>query len=304
MTLMHTSAVQLSRAVGAAAVSALVLGLGGALGCSSPYPTFKSVPIDCTADSGYDFAYLPGMTNLPVNNPPSGSGSWWGAGDTPPPDGGTSRAYSTIEEIPDGGRCSSTTADVLHSSYYNDWGSLFGYNNLSATGAEAYEGLSFWARGALNTTKGFTLLLDDDNTASGSTTHNCKSYNVDGGVAGQGTGVVTTTDPGTGATISSSSASRAPYPDECGNEYSVAMLVTDDWRFYTVPFGEFQQASSPNRVPNAVLTETGTAAGTTLLTDRIRYLLLRMPREALAELWISNLGFYKKKVSAPDAAQP
>jgi hypothetical protein len=290
MSLKRTLTVRLPRAVGAAAASALLLGLGGVMACS-PYSTLKEVPIDCTADDGYEFLLL--------DNPDdqaSQQGNWWGSGDTPPPDGGVSRAFSTIDQIPDGGRCYSNTSDVLHSSHYNDWGSLFGYNVFKPAGAENYEGVSFWARAPGNTTKGFTILLDDDNTASGGY---CITVDADAGASGQS--CTLTYDPSTGTPISTCGTSAAPLPEQCGNDYSTTMLVTSEWHFYTIPFGEFQQGNKPNRVPNTELTDAGSVAGTGLLTSKLRLLLLRVPREAEMELWIDNLAFYKKKGQVPGA---
>lgn len=297
MSTQRTSALRLSRTAGALAVGALLLGLAGMSACT-PYSTLKDVPVDCTADVGYEFLYFETGTSTPPNDPVSAQGNWWGAGDTPPADGGTSRAFSTIDQIPDGGLCGSKTADVLHTYYYNDWGSLFGDNNFKTTGAELYDGISFWARAPGNTTKGFSILLDDDNTASiaGS---NCKQLPADAGAQGQVTGI--SYDPSTG-TVISGSASAAPLPDQCGNDYSVAMVVTSEWHFYTIPFSKFQQADSPNRVPNAALTEVGNVAGTGLLTSKLRTLVLRMPREAEMDLWLSNLAFYRKGAgNGPDA---
>jgi hypothetical protein len=222
---------------------------------------------------------------VPVN------GNWWGAGDTSPEDGGSSRAYSSVDAIPDGSRCGSKTADVLHSSHYNDWGSLFGYNVFKSTGADAYEGISFWARSPGNTTKGFAILLDDANNNSSVAGSNCKPVDADGGTVAESPG--SGWNPATG-TLISGSGSAAPLPDQCGNDYSVTMSVTSDWRFYTIPFSAFQQANTPNRVPNAVLTEVGNVPGTGLLTSKLRSLVIRMPKEAEVELWIDNLAFYKK----------
>ncbi len=302
MSLKRTLAVQLPRAAGAAAAGTLLLGLGGVLGCS-PYTTLKDVPIDCTADVGYNFQYIESGNALVQDDPPNSTGNWWSAGDTPPPDGGVSRAFSTIDQIPDGDRCGSLTADVLHSSHYNDWGSLFGYNVFKAAGAQDYQGISFWARAPGNTTKGFTIILDDDNTASDGSY--CTPVDADAGTQEQGGGNFY--DPSTG-TIISGSTNAAPLPSQCGNDYSVAMLVTSEWRFYTIPFSAFQQSDKPNRVPNADLTNVGNVAGTGLMTSNLRVLLIRIPREAEMELWIDDLAFYKKVQGAdadagPDAAR-
>ncbi len=90
------------------------------------------------------------------------------------------------------------------------------------------------------------------------------------------------------------SVADAPEPDQCGNPYAVVQVVTNDWRFYTIPFGAFQQVATPNRVPNAALTEVGPEPGTALLTKALVSLTFRMPKAATMELWIDNLTFYRK----------
>ena len=80
----------------------------------------------------------------------------------------------------------------------------------------------------------------------------------------------------------------APRPGQ-----SCPTSAATDWAFYTVPFNRFQQDPKPNRVPNALLTNTGNVPGTGLLTDQLLQLILRMPKEAKAELWIDNLAYYR-----------
>ena len=262
-------------------VCIMLIGLGGMGGCSS-YPTLKEVPVDyCTADDGYEFLSVSVFDTV-------GETAWWTSGDSTP----NKVATASIENIGDGPRCDSQAAAVLRSAGNNDWGSLFGYNNFGpGKPAAAYEGMSFWARAPGNTTKGFTLLLDDPNTAN-VTGANCKFYGTGGGTGAAGG---TSIDPNTGQTLSSGTISRAIYPDECGNGYTAVMLVTSEWRFYTVPFAAFHQDARPNRVPNALLTEVGPVPGTGLLTDQLKTFILRMPKEANTELWIDNLAFYNKK---------
>jgi hypothetical protein len=292
MSLKRTLAAQLPRSLGAAAAGALLLGVVGGFGCST-YPTFKEFSADCQADQGYEFWYLSSLNSTLTDDPPSPSGKWWGAGDYLP-DGGTTRAVSTIETMTDGARCGSQTADVLRVSGYTDWGSLFGYNYLLPTKPATdgyFEGLSFWARAPGATTKGFTVILGDPNTEVGLNNY-CKSYGSSAGNnSDQGGGA----NMATGTTAAASNVTRAPYPDECGNEYQVSVQVTSDWVFYPIPFATFQQSSKPNRVPNAVLTEVGNVPGTGLLTDQILLLLIRMSREARMELWLDNVAYYRKK---------
>jgi hypothetical protein len=145
MSTQRTSAVRLSRAAGALAVGALTLGLAQMSACS-PYSTLKDVPIDCTAHDGYEFLYFENGKSTPPDDLVSPQGNWWAAGDTPPPDGGSSRAYSTIELIPDGGFCGSQKADVLHSYYYDGRRSLRGDLVLGARTRQHDQGLHDSAR--------------------------------------------------------------------------------------------------------------------------------------------------------------
>lgn len=264
----------------------MFLALGGALSCSS-YPTTKVVPIDCNAEAPYDVLMLDNFDTL-------GMSPFWTAGDT------VANVADVIQPITDGDRCGSTAALVMHSTHNNDWGSIFGYNTFGGPrDASAWEGIAFWARAPGSTTKGFTILLDDPNTSdptpppnnTNPNDSNClTTQNVDGGQA------VTCIDPMTGQMMPCGTTT-APPPNACGNGYSTMLVVTTDWRFYTIPFRTFQQSPMPNQVPNALLTMVGSVPGTTLLTNQLLNLTLRMQREATMELWLDNLSFYRPKAA-------
>jgi hypothetical protein len=264
----------------------LLLGLGAAVGCSA-YPTFKEVPINCSAEDQYEF------------DPNAVSTSVSCYGDPYTADASQSVAGGD-------GPCGSKSALVLRTSHYNDWGSgcnfysFAAYDNATTKSIprdeHTWEGLSFWARAGENTSKGFTISLSDANNTKIADGGNCKVYSVDGGTAGQI--IVNLTDPNTGQSISGS-ATASRLPDECGNNrgngYDFVMTVTSEWAFYTIPWEKFTQWAYPNRVPNPVLTETGTVAGTGLLTSKLFGLGIRPPKEAPFELWIDKLNFYRKK---------
>src|SRR6266700_2051329 len=280
---------------------ALLLCLGCVFGCTA-YPTLKSVPLDCTADSGYQFLVIDNLETV-------GPAQWVTAGDMT-----SAAAVAEVDAIP-GGRCNSTAALVLRSSHHNDWGSLFGFNNFGPRDASAYEGLSFWSRAPTGTTPSFSLLLDDPNTSNpiaavcdvdggaptstpdSGPTQVCKNYCVPD--AGVGAPSMTVYDPATGMAISGSTTA-APPPDSCGNGYAATQVVASDWRFYTIPFARFQQGYMPNRVPNPVLKVTGAVPDTGLRTAALMNFIIRLPKEAEAELWIDNLAFYRKKAAAAD----
>ena len=271
----------------------------------STYPTYKDLPADCTAEQGYQFAD-------PTTSPDLNLGTFknWYASADYTPDGGAAAstdpdaaipyvafARVTEDSIPDGGWCGATTAAVLRASHNNDWGCLFGPWDFGTNPADAsgWDGIAFWARAPGQTTKGFTLAIGDNNTESGASGSHCRDYIVDGGASTPTSGgPVGTIDPSTGTPLSGSGTSRAPFADECGNGYTVAMQVTSAWRFYAVPFSKFQQTSSPNRVPNSVF-DAGTVPGTGLDKAALRHLVLRFAKESEVELWISKIAFYKKK---------
>jgi hypothetical protein len=272
----------------------LILGLASAIGCST-YPTLKDVPIDCTTDDGYEFLTISDYDKE------GGDPVFWGSGDSTPGKvvGSNANGEAFVEHMPDtiGPRCDSNAAAVLRAAHNNDWGCLFGSNNLGAPrDASTYEGLSFWARAPGNSTKTFLILLDDPNTTYNKDLNigNCTNY----APQASDTGMISATGPDGTSVAISGSATRAPYPDECGNSYTFNMVVTSDWAFYAIPFGQFQQDAKPNRVPNAVLTHVGTAPGTTLLTDNLMTLIIRMSKEANEELWLDNLAFYRRTAAA------
>jgi hypothetical protein len=251
-------------------------------GCDS-YPTLKEQQLDCTsAEAGYTFDMLDAAETV-------GQANWWISGDDTKKIGAT--VSVDVEAIEGEGRCGSKAATVFRSAHNDDWGSMYGYNNLGPVDKSQDDGISFWARAPGNTTKGFTLLLDDPNTVFSST-----SYCVNnGGSNGTSGGTIYAMGPNGENVSTSGTASFSGYPESCGNSYAAVMLVKSSWAFYAVPFSTFQQTATPNRVPNEKLTHVGNVPGTALLTQTLMDMILRFPKEANAELWIDNLAFYRKK---------
>jgi hypothetical protein len=126
----------------------------------------------------------------------------------------------------------------------------------------------------------------------------CTTYcTLDGGV-----GTMPTTYGPDGVILSSGTTVAPPPANACGNEFQTEVQVTQDWQFYTIPFDRFQQVHNPNKVPNGVFTETGSAPGTPLMTSAIINMIFRFPKESAEDLWISHLGFYRKKAAGAPAA--
>jgi hypothetical protein len=278
-------------ACGGALLFALVLALVGAAGCTA-YSTYKNLPVDCTVQNAYDLDNIDTEFNMTWSSSDSTTDA------APKPD---------LETIP-GGLCGDTTALVARGGYYNDWGSLFGFYSFGNKNESTREGLSFWARAPGDSGKGLTILMDDVNSYDPYVT--CP---VDAGATilppPPDSGVYCTThctyDAGTGGTgtvldqngniLSSGVLTTPPQPNQCGNDYQVQLSLTSDWRFYTIPFSQFQQTKNPNMVPNDVFTEIGSAPGTRLVTSAILNMIFRLPRNAAYELWFDRLSFYRKK---------
>jgi len=297
---------RLPRAAGVAAAGAFLVGSGLMFGCST-YPTFKGLSTDCTAQNGYVF-YDPNTDPQKEALRLDNFVNWYVSADYTPDGGASPTEVATkavasaqielVDPIPDGAVCGVTSAGVIRFSHNNDWGGLFGPWDFGTTAVDAsgWDGIAFWARSPGNTTKGLTLSLNDTNTESDGSSTSCQNYTIDGGVAaqqGSGQGGI---DPSTGTPLSGSGTTRAPFPNECSNLYTVVTELTSDWRFYPIPFSAFQQSAKPNRVPNSVFA-AGNVPGTGLLTRALRHFVLRLPKAAVAELWIAKLGFYKKNVS-------
>jgi hypothetical protein len=274
----------------------LLLGLGGSVGCDT-YSTFKDAPSNCSVENAYEFD----LKNTYAFDTAADGNIFWAPSGDPlcnGNDGGPPRSVSLgVETMADGPRCGSQSALVFRSANCNDWGVLAGVSGFGPKDEHLYEGMSFWARSPGNTGKNFTIVMDDANTTKAG--GHC--LDPDGGAQGSGTVTITLS---TGEVVSGT-AGAASQPDWCGNSYTAAVTVTGDWRFYTIPFTTFTQAAQPNRVPNALLTETGGLPGTGLITSALENLIIRLPKESAMELWIDNLSFYKKKGSAAntDAAR-
>lgn len=249
-------------------VIASVAAVVGSLGCGNgAMPTSNLTA--CTDADAFEFKYIDHFESI-------GASPLWSAGDSTP--GGS--ASASILTIPDGPHCGSDASLVLRASGNEEWGALFGFNQLGPQDASAYEGVSFWAR-ALGKSRTVTIFLDDPNTSTNGI-GNCQ----------QSMPTCVQVNPSTGAC---ESLATTPQPNECGNSYTAEATVTGEWQLLTIPFGKFQQANWPNRVPNAILTQTGSAPGTALLTSSLLGLTFRAAKKTDLELWIDDIGFYKKK---------
>lgn len=275
----------------------------GSLGCTS-YSTYKTAPPDCSVMNAYDLDIVD-----------SEFGMTYGANDHTT----DAAVMPKVVSIPEGPLCGDATALHVVGAYYNDWGSLFGFYGFGNKNESTRQGMSFWARAPGNGQKAITILLDDPNTFN--PTANCPADAGAGAVtvippadgsaycttyctpdAGSTTALPPAYDPASGAPLSSG-ASTAPLPaNACSNSYQTEISLTRDWAFYTIPFSQFQQQATPDRVPNPVLSMVGSSPQTNMLTSSISKVTFRLPKGSPYDLWFDRLGFYGNKRSADGGA--
>jgi hypothetical protein len=195
----------------------------------------------------------------------------------------------TVEPIEDGGRCGSMNAMVLRSAGHNDWGSLFGDWKLASAPGTAfcdtcgpwngtgYEGLAIWARSSVTTDKTVTILLDTWQTSASGTS------GVDPALVCK---VDCSADSGTRSRDESGNVTSQTYvspPGTCGNGFQRTLTVTAHWQLYFLPFSSFYQDLKPNLAPGGVD------------PSHINGLTVRTGKEAIVELWIDDIAFYRRK---------
>jgi hypothetical protein len=238
--------------------------------CSSSIDP-RVLEVDCSQNDPYTFQVLQAME-------PDMMLTWFPFGDETP--GATNTIALT--PIPEG-RCESSTALVLSTSGYTDWGAGFGDYQMPMMPADAseYEGVSFWARaGGYGTSTGFTLTINDRNTtaagmvcvqpAATDVVEGDYMYNEGGMIVPVG--------------------GDLPSPQDCGNGFIRVVSLTRDWRLYTLPFESFQQEAEPNRNP-AGIDRTG-----------IYQFTFNIPKDSIIELWIDDLGLYRHRSDGEPAA--
>jgi hypothetical protein len=178
-------------------------------------------------------------------------------------------------------------ADIPPEAGYTDFGP-----DATAVRAEEVFGTPQGPFDPSATTPGVTVYFDDAHTSEIAFNYNqtARSLKVpemvipnscDRASVSMGS-CVTTLDPNTGTTTMAGSGC-VPLPNQCGNSYTRTLQLTHEWQLYLLPFTSFKQDLLPNR--------------STLPQDLAHVFTfgVRLPKEAVAEIWITNLGFYRKK---------
>jgi len=246
------------------------------LGCSSGVPA-RTLEVDCSLNDDYEFMSLQPMEGA--------TAPWFAFGDATP--GG--EALVELRPIPEGPRCGSTTALVLTVRGHTDWGAGFGeYQTamaLEGVDASGYEGISFWARATgFGVSSGFVFGINDRNTSE------------DGNVC-----TVPVVDPTTPdsdyiynqAGMAVPAGGALPGPDDCGNGFSRVMTAHREWYLHRVPFAMFRQLAQPNR------------EATGIDPSGIFQFTVNVPKDSNLELWIDDLGAYRRRpATGGDAGTP
>jgi hypothetical protein len=278
----------------------------GALALSSAACSTKArdpVGIDCSQEDPYTLEIAYGFEGDVA------PGHWFGYNDETPVsrDSGPNRDNTAngieIRTI-DGGRCLSQEALVLTMSGRNAWGGSFGNWFLVDTPLDAggYEGLSFWARAPFD--KSLTVVLEDNTSAARTrqvvraqdagtdadaeasiVTENigdCEITDFDAAIVNLD-GSVSTPDSrqNNGATLAAYD-SGVRGPNDCGNSFTRRLVLSNRWKFYTLPFDSFAQAQQPNLSPEGIN------------RSAIHGLLFRIPISSTMELWLVDIGLYSR----------
>jgi hypothetical protein len=170
-----------------------------------------------------------------------------------------------------------TEADVFFASGNRDWGALFGNYAVPAVqpSGEGWEGLAFWGRthGVTDAGAAFEsdreIVFEVTEIVSADQGYTCAS---DPDAA---TGVII--DYVTGLPVGTVDAALP-----CIDVFSRQLTVTEDWRFYLVPWLSLTQNAS-GRLHSGV-------AG-----PSITGLDFRAPPGAHIEFWLDDLAFYRTK---------
>jgi hypothetical protein len=227
----------------------------------------RNLEVDCSVSDSYEIQVLQPMEGAMA--------SWFDFGDSTP---GAIRALSLLP-IPEG-RCGSTTALVLTAVGHTDWGAGFGEYQTAMAPVDAtdYEGVAFWARAPTDhTSTAFLLTLNDRNTSVSGMV--CVEPVVD--VAD---GAYTYNEAGMIVPV----GGELPAPEDCGNGFMRVVTVSRQWQLYLLPFESFQQLAQPNRIPTGI--------------DRsaIYQFTVNIPKDSIIELWIDDLGVYRRRMDAPE----
>jgi hypothetical protein len=287
-------------------------------GCSGG-PAGEPYVLDCNVEDDYEFrtvyvfedvqepycpeAELNPDTLLPIRTAMT---NWYGYGDTSP-------GYQRCNEpaamrIPEGPRCGSEGALRLLALGHKDWGAGFGEWGVAAPSeaggfsessipieddptttdvetsagqgidASSYDGVSFWARSAgEHMARGFMVTIQDRKThPNGQVCFEAGEEEIEAG---------THTMNEAGMTVRIGVA--LPSPDECGNGYQAIVRTYTDWTLHTIPFDTFRQAAQPNSIPEGI-DRTG-----------ILQFTFNIPKDSNIDLWIDDLGFYRRRAAEP-----
>jgi len=163
-------------------------------------------------------------------------------------------------ENPSPGPCGLQSTLFFRSVGHNDWGSGFGSNVTSRTGAHdgsAFEGLSFWGRTDPGNDRGFTIIINNEQNswpsdvdATSAKTVEATRLPTDCTLPSADGTVIRMQTQDEGSTLITSTG--VPDRTDCGNEFSVDLFTSYEWQLYLIPWTDFHQNAFPNREPKGL----------------------------------------------------
>ena len=263
-------------------------------------------PLDCSVENAYDFLNISSF---------DGTDSGWfqyadpTPGAFPNPSDPLQGSNVAVAEIPPPFRCGDTRALKLVTEGHNFWGAGFGDYAHNAKTARAvgtgYDGISFWARSAVDAEKQFLFNVDDGRTIVNPPAPSEAGplplaletdQDLDGdGFVGPGDIARDTecrlpppSDLGEatcyngGVSSPASSGIRVPVPGECGNAFHTRITTSADWQLFLIPWDDLVQWPCPNRLDSGI--DPGDIAKFEIKLDQgMRY-----------EIWLDKIQFYRR----------
>ena len=262
--------------------------------------------VDCAAADAYEFRNISDFA--------SGDSGWFLYADNTPGAVPDPAAGSTVlvTQVAPPGRCGDTGMVELRASGHNFYGAGFGdwAHNADTTRADGtgFEGISFWARSAVDTDKTFLLNVDDGRTiafppaapAVGAlpvATEADQDLDGDGfvgpGDIARGTRCRLPPDQDLGrvacyygGALPPAGPTRVPEANECGNRFHTYVTTTDEWQLFLLPWSELRQWPCPNRLEGGID------------PSDIAQLEIKLVQGSSYDIWLDNIAFYRLRADA------
>jgi hypothetical protein len=276
------------------------------VGCgdNNRHPT---TDVDCSVADAYEFGPVPYSTFS------GGDTGWFSYFDATPNATAPAKGNVMVTSLAAPGRCGDMTVAELTAAGHNFYGVGFGdyaHNpgpNGTPADATGYDGISFWARSSVTSTKSFVIYVDDAQTfihqaVEGSGPEAItpgKDQDLDGdGFLSPGDIYQDTRcripPPETlgraacyyGGALPPASPTRVPEPDECGNSFHTTITTTDQWQLFLLPWSQLVQFPCPNRLEGGID------------PSAIEMIKIKFVQGTNYDVFVDNFEFYRLRADA------